>query len=123
MPQLMGLLQSDPRGFAAFALRHGARIILELAIMLAFIAFIDAMFTRWHFTDQMKMSRREMREEVKRREGDPRIRARRRELQREMLRRARAIKRAARRRRADHQPDAARRRARVPARGDGRADR
>jgi flagellar biosynthetic protein FlhB len=92
LPQLIGLLQSDPRGAVAFVLRHGARIVLYLAFILAVIAFIDAMFSSWHYMDQMKMSRRELREEVKRREGDPRIRARRRELQREMLRRARAIK-------------------------------
>jgi len=93
MPQFIGLLQSDPRVAIAFILQHGIRIVFYLAIILALIAFIDAMFVRWHFADQMKMSRRELREEVKRREGDPRIRARRRDLQREMLRRARAVRR------------------------------
>ena len=92
MPQIIGLLQSEPQAAVAFILQHGARIVLYLVFILAAIAFIDAMFSRWHYVDQMKMSRRELREEVKRREGDPRIRARRRELQRELLRRARAIR-------------------------------
>src|SRR5262245_6657322 len=93
LPKLVGLLQSDPRSTTAFLLWQGTRIVFYLVIILALIAFLDAMFSRWHFADQMKMSRRELREEVKRREGDPRLGARRRELQREMLRRSRAIKR------------------------------
>ncbi len=39
------------------------------------------------------MSRRELREEVKRREGDPQVRAKLRELQRENLRQTRSMKR------------------------------
>jgi flagellar biosynthetic protein FlhB len=41
----------------------------------------------------MKMTRREMRDELKQREGDPRIRARIRELRMEMLKRSKSTKR------------------------------
>jgi flagellar biosynthetic protein FlhB len=62
-------------------------------MVLAFIALIDVMYTRWSFADKLKMSRREMKEEVKQREGDPHVRARIRELQRELVKRAKAIRR------------------------------
>ena len=64
----------------------------------------------------MMMSRREIKEEVKRREGDPRIRAKLRELQRENLKQARLGEARARSRRADHQSGAPRDRAALRAR-------
>src|SRR5205085_2146595 len=48
---------------------------------------------RWDFKGRMKMSRRELREEAKQREGDTRIKARVRELRQEMLKRGKALKR------------------------------
>lgn len=93
LPELLALLLSEPGAY--LPLSHGwvSGVIFKLAMLLAFIALIDVMFTRWSFADKLKMSRREMKEEVKQREGDPQIRARIRELQRELVKRAKAIKR------------------------------
>jgi flagellar biosynthetic protein FlhB len=57
------------------------------------VALLDFGYVRWDFAKRMMMSRREMREEHKRREGDPKVRARIRELQREMRKRSGALKR------------------------------
>jgi len=61
---------------------------LKLAMALLAIALMDFGYTRREFTKRMRMSRRELKDEVKHREGDPRIRARLRELRREMLKRS-----------------------------------
>jgi flagellar biosynthetic protein FlhB len=58
---------------------------------MALVAMLDFMYTRWDYGDKLKMSRREVKEEVKRRDGDPRVRARIRELQRETLKRSKAL--------------------------------
>jgi flagellar biosynthetic protein FlhB len=50
------------------------------------------MYTRYEFAKQMKMSRRELKEEIKHREGDPRIRRRLRELRLELLKRSLALR-------------------------------
>src|SRR6185437_6287734 len=66
------------------ALSHwGVALIERLAVALLVIAILDVAFVRWQYRQQMMMSRREVREEVRRREGDPHVRARQRELQRE----------------------------------------
>jgi flagellar biosynthetic protein FlhB len=57
------------------------------------IGLLDLIYTRWQFGKQMMMSRREMKEESKRREGDPHVRAKLRELQRENLKQARSLSR------------------------------
>ena len=69
-----------------------ASLGFKIALMLGGIALLDLVFTRRQFGRQMMMSRREVREETKHREGDPRIRARMRELRREV--RSRAARRA-----------------------------
>jgi len=64
---------------------------LEMALMLGLIAALDLLYTRREFAKQMRMSHRELKEEVRHREGDPRIRSRLRELRRELLKRSRAL--------------------------------
>ncbi|MET0658640.1 MAG: EscU/YscU/HrcU family type III secretion system export apparatus switch protein [Steroidobacteraceae bacterium] len=77
--------QSNWLGSAAVSL------LFRLALALLIVGLLDLFFTRWQFAQQMMMSRREMKEEVKRREGDPLIRAKIRELQRENLKQARSM--------------------------------
>jgi flagellar biosynthesis protein FlhB len=59
---------------------------------MALIAVVDFLFSRWEFLRKMRMSKRELQDEHKHREGDPRLRKRMRELQREMSKRAQALK-------------------------------
>lgn len=68
---------------------------LKIALLLCVVAAVDWVFTRREFDNKMRMSRREMKDEHKHREGDPRIRARLRELRREALRRSLAVKKTA----------------------------
>ena len=56
------------------------RIILLLLIM----AILDYSFQRWDYEKNLRMTRQEVREEVKQQEGDPMMRSRVRNLQREM---------------------------------------
>jgi hypothetical protein len=55
------------------------------------IAAIDLGFTRWDFAKRMRMSKRDVKDEHKNREGDPRIRSRIRELRKEMLKRSKSV--------------------------------
>jgi flagellar biosynthetic protein FlhB len=93
LPGLLALLLTDPAAYLRLNHEWVVAVVFKLAMVLAFIAFIDVMFTRWNYGDKLKMSRRELKEEVKQREGDPHVRARMRELQRELIKRARAIRR------------------------------
>lgn len=68
-------------------------LLFRLGLALLVVGLIDVAFVRWQFSKQMMMSQREMKDEVKRREGDPQIRAKIRELQRENLKQARSLKR------------------------------
>lgn len=68
-------------------------LLFRLGLALAVVGLLDLLYVRWSYSREMMMSRRELKEEVKRREGDPQIRARIRELQRENLKQARSMSR------------------------------
>ena len=93
VPALLGLLDKSPLATAPQTLSEMREVVFKLAAAFALIAILDVIYTRWQFNDRQKMSRREVREEVKHREGDPRIRARMRELRRETLARSKAMQR------------------------------
>lgn len=66
-------------------------MLVKLLLGLAAVAAIDLIFTRWEYAKRLRMSRRDITDEHKRREGDPRVKSRIRELQREALKRAKSL--------------------------------
>jgi flagellar biosynthesis protein FlhB len=61
------------------------RLIIISAILLLLLSIPDILFQRWRFREKNKMSRQEMKEEMKMYEGDPQIRNRIRSRFRELL--------------------------------------
>jgi flagellar biosynthetic protein FlhB len=87
-PGLLGLPGMDPKGYLQILLALASALLVKLVLALLVIALVDTVFTRWEFAKRMRMSKREVKDETKNREGDPRIRSRIRELRREMLKRS-----------------------------------
>lgn len=83
----------SPLGQAQLMVKDVASLGMKLVLALAVIAAIDLWYTRRSFDTKMRMSRRELKEEHRHREGDPRIRARLRELRRAMLKKAASVRR------------------------------
>lgn len=88
---LLQLTLQNPHAMqvSGIALLESALTLLA-GLVLAF-ALLDWGFNRWDFLRRMRMSKREIKDEHKEREGNPRIKARRRELRIEWLRRARQL--------------------------------
>lgn len=87
------LVHLAPPAALRLILAEVGRISLLLALSLMAVAVLDLLWTRYEFARQMRMSHRELRDELRHREGDPRIRSRMRVLRREMLSRLQAIQR------------------------------
>lgn len=92
-PILVALVDMDPRNYAGFILDNVRGLLFKLLLVILVIAAIDLVYSRWDYAKKMRMSRRELKDEVKRREGDPQIRAKLRELQREAVKRAASLQR------------------------------
>ena len=93
LPQFYRLAGLAPLGHARFLVADAAALGLKIAIALFVIAAIDLAYTRREFAKRQRMSKRELKDEFKHREGDPRIRARLRELRREALKRTLSLRR------------------------------
>jgi len=87
IPRINALLGADPLplyGYAAaVVLKLGLRVVL---VMIA-LAIADYAFQRWDYERSIMMSHRELEDELRHTEGDPRVRARVRAVQRAMSRR------------------------------------
>ena len=69
-------------------------VILACGFFLAFllpITYLDYLFSVKDFARQMRMSRREVKEEYKRNEGHPEIKSKRKQIQKELLRKASSL--------------------------------
>lgn len=64
---------------------------IYVLMVLALIAAIDFLFARRDYMRKMRMSRRELKDEIKRRDGDPTIKSKQKQLLRELLKKARAL--------------------------------
>jgi len=67
---------------------YGANIVAKLGIRvglaLVVLAIFDYAYQRWQYERDIRMTRQELRDELKRMEGDPLVRQRRRRLQRQL---------------------------------------
>lgn len=93
VPMLLSLMNADPRGYVQLVFPGIARLIFKLVMVLLIIAMLDFAYTRWDFGKKMMMSTRDIKEETKRRDGDPHVRAKIRELQREAAKRNKSLAR------------------------------
>jgi flagellar biosynthesis protein FlhB len=92
LPSILAVQQADPRGYLVVVFNCVRFLLFALLLVLCAVGLLDLAYNRWDFGKKMMMSRRELKDEVKRREGDPQIRARIRELQQEMVKRAKSLK-------------------------------
>lgn len=68
-----------------------AKASLYVLLALAVVAIADLLFSRREYLRKMRMSRREVRDEIKRRDGDPTVKTKQKQLLRELLKKTQAI--------------------------------
>lgn len=78
----------DASGLLRYLIDTTGCLLAILAGIFGLLAIVDFSYTRWEFLKKMRMSKREVKDEHKQREGDPRIRAKLRELRLEWLRKS-----------------------------------
>ena len=73
---------------ATFALTGGVMVILgvRIALVLLLLGILDYAYQRWDFERGLRMSKQEIKEELKRMEGDPQMKARRLQMARQLAR-------------------------------------
>jgi flagellar biosynthetic protein FlhB len=86
LPRLLGLLGASPAEGALATGDLARRVALALLLALGALAALDLVYQRWRHEQRLRMTRQEVREEARQREGDPLVRGRFRARQRELSR-------------------------------------
>lgn len=81
---LMALMDRDFPSVVQFILEIAFVLSLRAVLALLVLAILDYAYQRYQYEADIRMSRQEIREELKRYEGDPKIRERRRAIQRQI---------------------------------------
>lgn len=92
VPGVSGLAGVTGHALAATLIAMVTGVGAKLVAAVLIVAAIDWIYVRREHTKKMRMSRREIKDEFKQREGDPRIRQRVRELRMQLLKRVRATR-------------------------------
>ena len=69
----------------AFVMSATFDVALRVGIALLALAVLDFLYQRWQYREDLRMTKQEVRDELKRMEGDPLMRDRRRRLQRRVV--------------------------------------
>jgi len=77
----------DPAALLVFIQDRAVAMLLALASAAALIAIVDYVFTRQSYMQRMRMSRREIKEELRQSDGDPMVKAKLRQIRHERSRR------------------------------------
>jgi len=88
---ILGLADRSPHGMLREGLDLTGSALTVLAALTLLFAILDWSFNKWDFDRKMRMSKRDIKDEHKEREGDPRIKARLREIRVEWLKRMRQL--------------------------------
>lgn len=91
LPKYFGLMSRPPSAYIDFFINSAGVLILRLLLVLAAIALVDLVFVRWEYNKKLRMSKKEVKDEHKRFDGDPLIRQRQRELARELLEKSKSL--------------------------------
>ncbi len=92
-PLLPNLMSGDALFEAGWFAAEAKVLVFRILLILVIVGLLDILWSRWQYGRQLMMSRRDLKEEIKRREGDPHVRQRIRELQRENLKQAGSLRR------------------------------
>ena len=84
MDQIMPILSVgtvDARGVFLISTQMVFSLSLRMALVLLILGLLDYMYQRWRLEEQLKMTKQEVRDELKRMEGDPLLKSRVRQAQ------------------------------------------
>ena len=97
--QMRALVESvaatEPQRLPQLALKAFGKVSLYVLLILVVMAVLDFLMSRREYMRKMRTSRRELKDEVKRRDGDPEIKSKQKRLLRELLKKARSVPKAA----------------------------
>ena len=71
LPHLMGLYYTDAMGLASYILHMAMTMTIYALVPMLIIGIADLKYSRWDYIENLKMTKNEVKDEMKQMEGDP----------------------------------------------------
>jgi len=84
LPTLLNFMNTEPGRIPAALMSLLSKILLQLLALLFALSVIDKLYTRWKFAKDHRMSKQEVKDEFRQRDGDPKIKAKIKQLQQQL---------------------------------------
>jgi len=84
--RLLAGMITHPMAFTSVIRDIGVEIVITIASVMVIIAGADLLWSRYHWREDLRMTRQEIKDEIKQNDGDPIVKARMRSLQRDRAR-------------------------------------
>ncbi len=84
---LLGLSYQGKAEILRFMGKTSLDVVIRSCYVIAVLAVLDFIYQKWEFEQDLKMTKQEVKEELKQTDGDPLVKSRIRSIQREMARR------------------------------------
>ena len=81
------LYHTNVEGLAAYLLHISYKVVFYALIPMLLIAVVDFFYTRWDYAENLKMTKDEVKDEIRQMEGDPKIKAKQKQKMYEVMRR------------------------------------
>lgn len=73
--EIYGLTRRNPSDLVAYVYNKSIQVSVALVASYVFLAILDLLYERWRFYNEMKMTRRELKDELRLVEGDAQMRS------------------------------------------------
>lgn len=90
-----GVAGASPQRMPSLVLSAFIRTSIYVLLILALLSIVDLFMSRREYMRKMRMSRRDLRDEHKRRDGDPEVKSKQKRLIRDLLKKARSVPKTA----------------------------
>ncbi|MCL1915760.1 MAG: flagellar biosynthesis protein FlhB [Desulfovibrionaceae bacterium] len=87
LPVLSTLYYTDATGLAVYILKIGFKMAVYALIPMIILAVADLIYTRWDYIENLKMTKSEVKDEMRQAEGDPAIKSKQRQKMLQISRR------------------------------------
>lgn len=84
MVQVARMIDMEPMNSCIHLLQMAFQLILKVCMVFTVVAFFDFLYQRWEYEKDLKMTKQEVKDEMKQTEGNPEIKGRIRRIQRQM---------------------------------------
>lgn len=84
LPEMVRLMLSSPSQDPELMMTLLLKLMFQLLLLLSLIALMDKFYTRWKFNKDNRMSKQEVKDEYKQKEGDPKIKSKIKQLQHQL---------------------------------------